>query len=343
MTQTQSRPSLAVIGGGVIGRMCALAAADAGWDVHVYDAGPSIRAANVAGGMLGSLGEGHPGEAALLTLSAESTALWPGWIQRLGDPLIVTATDSLFVATTAADGDYLSQLARFVWSGQIGADRLSALTAREARGRENALSSRVRGGYLARGEGAIDNHLLLRGLRNALADAGVQWHRMQIDAVSEVSADQVLVAAGMGTPALLPDVPVEPAKGEILRLAGNPTSIPPPRTVIRARVDGRNLYLVPRADGVGVGATQYEPASSQDRAPQAGGVADLLADAFEVMPGLRTYDFAEAAAGVRPCSADGLPVIERVDDRTLVATGHGRNGIVLAPVTAARVLDLLGG
>ena len=60
MTQTQSRPSLAVIGGGVIGRICALAAADAGWDVHVYDAGPAIRAANVAGGMLGSLGEGHP-------------------------------------------------------------------------------------------------------------------------------------------------------------------------------------------------------------------------------------------------------------------------------------------
>ena len=150
MTQTQSRPSLAVIGGGVIGRICALAAADAGWDVHVYDAGPAIRAANVAGGMLGSLGEGHPGEEALLTLSAESTALWPGWIQRLGDPSIVTATDSLFVATTAADGDYLSQLARFVWSGQIGADRLTALTAREARARENALSSRVRGGYLAR-------------------------------------------------------------------------------------------------------------------------------------------------------------------------------------------------
>ena len=264
-----------------------------------------------------------------------------GWIQRLGDPSIVTATDSLFVATTAADGDYLSQLARFVWSGQIGADRLTALTAREARARENALSSRVRGGYLARGKVRLTTTYSCAGCATRWpmpGCSGTHADRRRL----RVSADQVLVAAGWGRPRCYPTSPSSPRRADPAA-GGQPDVDPAAAHVIRARVDGRNLYLVPRADGVVVGATQYEPASSHDPAPQAGRVADLLADAFEVMPGLRTYDFAEAAAGVRPCSADGLPVIERVDDRTLVATGHGRNGIVLAPVTASRVLDLLGG
>lgn len=343
MTSAEQQPTLAVIGGGVIGRMCALAAVDAGWRVEVFDAGPATRAAEVAGGMLGSLGEGHPGEAELLALSAESSARWPGWLERLGDAAIRTADDSLLVATTAADGAYLDQLAQFIWSHQPGGDRLVALGAREVRDREKALSTRVLGGYLARGEGAVDNRRLLAALRNELVDRGVPWHRMQIGSVAEVVADQVLVAAGAGTPALLPDVVLVPAKGEILRLRRNAYSVPVPRTVIRARVAGRNLYLVPRVDGLVVGATQYEPVSVDDRVPQAGGVADLLADAIEVMPGLRTYDLVEVGAGIRPGSPDGLPIVERVDARTLVAAGHGRNGIVLAPATAARIVDLLAG
>nr|WP_212763408.1 glycine oxidase ThiO [Gordonia araii] len=332
---------MAVVGGGIIGSICALAAADAGWRVDIYDAGPQKRAAHVAGGMLGSLGEGHPGEAPLLALSAESTARWPRWIERLGDPAIWSAHDSLFVATTAADGEYLRQLAQFVWAEQIGADRLTPLRAREIRTQENALSTRVHSGYLASGEGALDNRRLLDAFRTELTAAGVGWHRGQVDALGDLPADQVLVAAGMGTSELLPDVHLTPAKGEILRLRRNRFSVPVPAKVVRARVEGRNVYLVPRSDGLVVGATQYEPASADDRDPQAGGVADLFADAIEVMPGLRTYDLVEAAAGIRPCSADGMPIVERIDDRTLVAAGHGRNGIVLAPATAARIVEQL--
>ena len=133
------------------------------------------------------------------------------------------------------------------------------------------------------------------------------------------------------------------AKGEILRLRRTRLSVPPPTHVVRARIHGRAVYLVPRADGIVVGATQYETGDLADRTPQAGGVADLLADAVEVMPGLRTYELTEAAAGLRPCTADGLPIIERVDANTVVATGHGRNGIVLAPLTAHRVVAILEG
>lgn len=323
--------------------MCALAAADAGWHVDIYDAGEATRASEVAGGMLGTLGEGHPGEEGLFALSAESTARWPGWIERLGDPAIVTAADTLFVATTAADGEYLRQLAQFVWAQQVPDGRLTGLRGRQVRAHEPSLSTRVHSGYRALGEGALDNRRLLAGVRSRLAERGGHVHRMWVDSFADVPGDQVLIAAGMGTSALLPDVTLVPAKGEILRLRRNRQSVPVPHNVIRARVEGRHVYLVPRADGLVVGATQYEPVSPDDRAAQAGGVADLLADAIAIMPGLRTYELSEASAGIRPGSTDGLPVVERIDNRTLVATGHGRNGIVLAPATAARIVELLAG
>ena len=98
------------------------------------------------------------------------------------------------------------------------------------------------------------------------------------------------------------------------------------------------VYLVPRADGIVVGATQYE---SDEPGAEVAGVRDLLDDALTVMPGLASYTLAEVGVGYRPCSPDGLPLIRRIDERVVVAAGHGRNGIVLAPYTAQRVLEIL--
>ncbi|MBD0860438.1 glycine oxidase ThiO [Gordonia sp. zg691] len=340
---------LIVVGGGIIGLTCALVVADAGWQVRVLDAGAAERASWVAGGMLGSLGEGHPGEEAALALSVDSVRRWPALITRLGDPGVVTATDSLFVAAAAADAEYLRHLADFVWARRPQTDAtLEAVTARDIRALEPSLSSRLVGGYRAAGEWSVDNRRLLSTLRSAATAAGVQLVDARVDSRAELDAlagpdTQVLLAAGLGTPALWPDARLHAAKGEILRLRRTRWSVPPPEHVIRARLHGRAVYLVPRNDGIVVGATQYEPEGSADRQPQAGGVADLLADAIEVMPGLRTYELTEVAAGLRPCTADGLPVVRRVDARTVVATGHGRNGIVLAPGTAETVLSILEG
>jgi glycine oxidase len=102
--------------------------------------------------------------------------------------------------------------------------------------------------------------------------------------------------------------------------------------VIRARVHGRQVYLVPRADGVVVGATQYE--HGRDTAPAVSGVRDLLDDACAVVPALGEYEFAECSAGLRPMTPDSLPIVGRLDERTLVAAGHGRSGFLLAPWTA---------
>jgi len=130
-------------------------------------------------------------------------------------------------------------------------------------------------------------------------------------------------------------------KGEVLRLRWRKGCMPVPQRVIRARVHGRQVYLVPRPDGVVVGATQYE--HGRDTAPVVTGVRELLDDACAVVPALGEYELAECAAGLRPMTPDNLPIVGRLDDRTLVATGHGRSGFLLAPWTAEAIAGELRG
>ncbi len=117
-------------------------------------------------------------------------------------------------------------------------------------------------------------------------------------------------------------------------------SVPPPTHVVRARIHGRAVYLVPRADGIVIGATQYETGDLADRTPQAGGVADLLSDAVGVMPGLRTYELTEAAA-CAPAPPTACRSSNGSTQTQWSRPGNGRNGIVLAPLTAHRVVAIL--
>jgi glycine oxidase len=163
-----------------------------------------------------------------------------------------------------------------------------------------------------------------------------------------LSADRSLIAAGAHSAALHPALAnqVRPVKGEILRLRHRAGALPPPSRTVRAVVDGRPVYAVPRdGGGLVVGATQYE--AGFDTEPAVGGVRELLRDAERVLPGIAEYALVEAAAGLRPGSNDNLPLIGELGSTerpgVLVATGHGRNGMLLAPVTAATVLALLAG
>jgi glycine oxidase len=167
---------------------------------------------------------------------------------------------------------------------------------------------------------------------------GVRWAAPAHD-LSRVDADAVVIANGVDAPALWPGLPVRPVKGEVLRLRWRKGCMPLLRRVIRARVHGRQVYLVPRADGVVVGATQYE--HGRDTAPVVSGVRDLLDDACAVVPALGEYELAECAAGLRPMTPDNLPLVHRLDARTLVAAGHGRSGFLLAPWTAEQIVSEL--
>lgn len=325
--------TLAVIGGGVIGLSVARRAAQDGWTVRVHDTGER-GASWVAGGMLAPHSEGWPGEEELLRIGLESLDLWHRSYLTGLPADVVTARESLVVAVDRADAEDLRTVADW-----LAAQGHPVTVTSAARDIEPLLAQGIRHGFRAVTELAVDNRRLVEALAAACAGLGVTWTGAVAD-LAEVSADAVVIANGIDAPSLWPGLPVRPVKGEVLRLRWRRGCMPLPQRVIRARVHGRQVYLVPRADGVVVGATQYE--HGRDTAPAVSGIRELLDDACEVMPALGEYEFAECAAGLRPATPDNLPIVGRLDERTLVATGHGRSGFLLAPWTAERIAAELG-
>src|ERR1700735_2630064 len=169
---------------------------------------------------------------------------------------------------------------------------------------------------------------------------------------TRVLARYVVLAAGWQSGAIagLPDgvaPPVRPVKGQILRLRPTPAAgaagLPPgllERTV-RGIVRGSSVYLVPRQSGeLVIGATQEE--LGPDTRVTAGGVWELLRDARTLVPGITELELAEAVAGLRPGTPDNAPVIGPAAVPGLVlAGGHFRGGVLLAPVTADVVTEYL--
>ncbi len=326
--------SIAVIGGGVIGLAVARRAAQDGWSVTVHRT-QERGASWVAGGMLAPHSEGWPGEADQLAIGLESLKLWhAGFLDGLPAE-VVTAHESLVVAVDRADVADLKTVAN--WLSEQGHPVTMTTAAREI---EPLLAQGIRHGFTADTELAVDNRALVSALEQACTDLGVRWAPPVTD-LAAVDADVRVIANGIDAPTLWPGLAVHPVKGEVLRLRWRKGCMPLPRRVVRARVHGRPVYLVPRGDGVVVGATQYE--HGRDTAPVVRGVRDLLDDACAVMPALGEYELAECAAGLRPMSPDGLPLVGRLDERTLAATGHGRNGFLLAPWTAERIAGELAG
>lgn len=346
---------LTVIGAGVVGLACAWRAARAGWRVTVLDPAPASGASWVAGGMLAPVTEAWPGEERLLDLGVESLLRWPGFAAELG-PCGLRTEGTVVAATGTGDRAELDALAGHL--AGLGRD-VERLSGRELRRLEPAIGPEVRGGLSVPGDLAVDNRVLLDALRRAADRAGVRFVaavvRSVVDDGSRVtgvrvrgavlSVDAVLVAAGAWSGSLHPALHglVRPVKGEILRLAHRPGAFPPPRRTVRALVDGRPVYLVPRdGGGLVLGATQSE--TGFDTEVTVGGVRDLLRDAGRVLPGIAEYALVESAAGLRPGTPDNRPLIGALGPAGLfVATGHGRNGMLLAPLTADAVLGLLRG
>ena len=329
MPSDRNGRTLAVVGGGVIGLSVARRAAADGWSVRVHRT-QERGASWVAGGMIAPFGEGWPGEEKLLQIGLASLQMWhDGFVDGLPAD-VVTARESLVVAVDRADAADLSTIA--AWLAKQGQPVTPTTAARDL---EPLLAQGIRHGFVAETELAVDNRALVAALAHECERLGVTWAAKVTSLDDARDADTIVIANGIDAPSLWPGLPIRPVKGEVLRLRWRRGCMPLPERVIRARVHGRQVYLVPRADGVVVGATQYE--HGRDTAPAVAGVRELLDDACEVMPALGEYELAECAAGLRPVTPDNVPIVGRLDERTLVAAGHGRSGFLLAPWTAAQI------
>ena len=336
---------------------CALEAAHDGWDTTLIDPDPGRGAGWVAAGMLAPTAEAHFGEEALVRLLVAGAAAWPGFAaaleHRTGHQIGFEPAGTVVVAKDGSDRADLRRIVEFQRSLGLGVDDLRSDDLHRL---EPNLSPSLAGGALLPGDHQVSNRRLLRALVEGCVGSGVtfvhaavtdvSWSDAQatvrLDTGESMTTGALLLTLGAKTgliDAIASRVPtVRPVKGHILRLRS-----PEPilgRT-IRAIVRGRNVYLVPRQDGeLVVGATVEE--RGFDDTVQAGEVYGLLDDARRVLPGLDELELVESACGFRPATSSNGPIIERIDHSpVLIATGHFRNGILLAPLTAQIIVGEL--
>jgi glycine oxidase len=358
--------SAVIVGGGVIGLSVAWRAAQRGISVTLADPAPGRGASYAAAGMLTPAAEAAYAEKELFVLGLESLKRYPGFVAELtastGKPTGFTQAGTLQVGYDADDLAMLQEAHALQESLGVSAERL---TSRECRAAEPMLDPSVRGGLLTTNDGSVDPRLLTQALLAAARQAGVTMLAQQVAEVlvtggaagagraagvrladgTAISADHVVLAAGWRSgqlgglpPGTLP--PIRPVKGQILRLRASGGAGMPVRCV-RGIVRGCPVYLLPRDDGeLVIGATQEELGA--DTRVTAGGIWQLLRDAHTLVPGITELDFTEAIAGLRPGTPDNAPVIGPAGLPGLVlATGHFRGGVLLAPITAEVLADYL--
>ncbi|MCL4449126.1 MAG: glycine oxidase ThiO [Actinobacteria bacterium] len=358
---TSDTTDVCIIGAGVIGLSSAWRLSNAGFRVSIIDPAIGHGASWVAAGMIAPVTEAYYGEESLLKLSLVSADSWPDFAEELQQATSMSIqylqSGILMVGKDADDMAVINELAEFQQSLGLQSERLSA---REVHKAEPLLASDVQGGILTKVDAQVDNRLLVQALVSACNRSKVSFiHQMvrEIKSVkgrverlllqdgTEILADKVVLAAGswsssiQGVPSELWDL-IRPVKGEILRL-----KVPDPLSVlshiVRGVAKGGVIYVVPRQSReIVVGATTYE--KGFDTSVQAESVYTLLRDARMLVPSVCQAQFNQAAAGFRPGTPDNAPIVGRTSiEGVFVATGHYRSGILLTPLSAMAVTELL--
>ncbi len=343
------RTDVVVVGAGIQGASVALRLAQAGRQVTVLErAIPGAEASSAAGGIL------SPGVEAtelgpFYELCAASLARYPGFVRD------VEAASGMWVGLrgggtleAAFDDDHARVLAGRAEKLHRAGVAVDVLDDAETRRLEPGLSPEVRGALYFPGESSVDPRLLGRAVYVAAARAGARFVTGQVRRIAHqggravgvdhergrIEADAVVLAAGSWSLQVeghgLPPGAVRPVRGQIAVLDTRPPLLS--RVVFSA-----NGYAVPRADGrVLFGSTMEEVGF--EKAVTAGGLRHVLDVALEIAPSLAAAPVVETWSNFRPASPDGEPILGAGPVPGLFyATGHTRNGILLAPITADAV------
>ena len=349
------QPDVLVIGGGIIGLAIATELRQRGATVTVLSRDFNAAAGHAAAGMLAPQAEKLTG--ALRELSDRSLALYPDWSRKLEEltgqetgywpcgilaPLFMSegVSDSRPPATTDIGTDIA-----------VRADDFLSQTAIHSY--QHDLSSKVTGGYWYPEEGQADSRALIKTLRIAAQELGVEsqegvsaeaflQNNHHINGVLTSSGQQqaghYVLAAGAWSSELMP-VPIKPLKGQLAALLTPPNS---PHRLNRV-LYGEHIYIVPRKDGrVVLGATKENVGFAPHNT--AAGVAQLLNEAARLYPPLASFPLQECWWGYRPATPDEAPVLGiGQHDNLPLATGHHRNGILLTPITARLIAESIQG
>jgi glycine oxidase len=342
---------VAIAGGGVIGAAIALDLSRAGMCVGLFDRQqPGQEASWASAGILSPAPE-NPAMVAMVPLGKASLSLYPEFIAQVEEISGKSAgfrakgtLEALFLHDTKVE---LSTIIALHHGLGLKAEPLRAGDACEL---EPALSEEVEAAVLRPDECSVDNRALTSAVLDAAQRSGAEiysgngakgiWRegdrcRGLILQNEKVEAKWTIIAAGSFSAAIggvAAYAPVRPAKGQMVALRAEDVEI-------QRVLWSEHIYLVPRNDGrILAGATvEYV---GFDKRMTAGGVEKILSAAIELAPRLANARIEETWAGLRPDSPDHLPILGPTDlEGLLMATGHFRSGILLAPITARLVRE----
>jgi len=353
-------PDVVVVGGGIIGCSIAHALARRGHSTFLVERGTPAREATwAAGGMLSPLSEGlQPGP--FLEMGLESLRLYPSFVRSIressGHPVEMVESGKLELAFSDEEVEALREVERTRAPGRPGGSWHSS---EEIRTREPGLSPEVRGGLFFENEAQVDNRLLGRAAADAARSEGARIREgvpvrsvtgiggraggVELDDGTRIAAGAVVVAAGAWSGRIqgLPrQLPVRPVRGQMLSMEMTEMGATPLRTV----VETSRAYLIPRRGGpLVVGSTMEETGFVVETTQEA--IEELSKATAAALPALEGRAPLETWAGLRPGTPDDLPVLgeDPAMDGLFYATGHFRNGILLAPVTATALSALICG
>lgn len=351
---------VAIVGGGVIGASIAFELAADNLKVVVLDRQqPGQEASWAAAGML-SPAPDSPGDIPLAPLGRESLRLYPQFVavveEESGRSVSYTRDGALeIVLAPHGETERDQKTAEYQLLG-LAAEAISLSAARE---REKSLTPDARAAVWLPEEATVEPRLLMDALLAAAQNRGVairsdcqvtnllcEQNRCigVIAAREKIDAAHVVIAAGCfsaevagGVEHIARFVPTRPVRGQMLALRTGSLRL---SRVLRSG----HGYLVPRGDGRVIAGSTKEEAGFEKRVT-AGGMRKVLNAAIELCPALASAEIVETWSGLRPGTPDDLPILGPTDiEGLLIATGHYRNGILLAPITAKLIRDwiLLG-
>ncbi|MEG3903225.1 glycine oxidase ThiO [Microcoleus sp. B4-C5] len=335
-----------IIGGGIIGLSLAVELKLRGASVAVLTADSKQPTARAAAGMLAPQAERIP-PSPMLDLCLQSRALYPAWVKQLED---ITGLKTGYWRSGILAPVCQNEPQEKPLLSNLNYQWLDRDTVRQ---HQLGLGQEVIGGWWYPDDAQVDNRALFRTLQAAAKELQIEIIQGSAEEIirqknrvfgvettaGKLQADRYVLAAGPWSEKLL-DIPVFPRKGQMLSVCVPEDCgvIQPLQTVLF----GTGIYIVPRKDGrIIIGATSENVDFTPGNTPA--GIQSLLAGAIKLYPELQNYPILEFWWGFRPTTTDELPILgDSAWENLTWATGHYRNGILLAPVTAKLLADLIG-